>query len=108
MTGSTSISINCSSGTAYYVGLSPSNGNTAGLGALSGTGINNDKPTYQLRSVSSSGPVWGNTATATSVGNGVAGTGTGSAQTLTAYATLPSANYTPDNYSDTVTVNVNF
>ena len=108
VSGSTAISINCSSGTAYYVGLSPSNGNTVGGGALSGTGINTDKPPYQLRSVSSAGPVWGNTATATSVGNGVAGTGTGSAQTLTAYATLPSANFTPDSYSDTVTVNVNF
>ena len=106
--GSTAISVNCSSGTAYYVGLSPSNGNVAGLGALSGTGINADKPTYQLRSASNTGPVWGNTATTTSVGNGVAGTGTGSPQTLTAYATLPSANYTPDSYSDTVTVNVNF
>lgn len=106
--GSTAISINCSSGTAYFVGLSPSNGNTAGLGVLSGTGINTDKPTYQLRSVSSAGPVWGNTATSASVGNGVAGTGTGTAQTLTAYATLPNANYTPDSYSDTVTVNVNF
>jgi spore coat protein U-like protein len=108
VSGSTAISINCSSGTAYYVGLSPSNGNVAGLGALSGTGINTDKPAYQLHSVSNAGPVWGNTATATSVSNGVAGTGTGSAQTLTTYATLPSANYTPDSYSDTVTVNVNF
>jgi spore coat protein U-like protein len=63
---------------------------------------------YQLNSVSNTGPVWGNTATATTVGNGVAGTGTGISQPIPVYATVPSANFTPDTYTDTVTVNVNF
>lgn len=106
--GSTSISINCPSGTAYYIGLAPSNGSTTGAGTMTGTGANTDHPAYQLRSGSAAGSVWGNTATASSVGNGVAGTGTGSTQTVTAYASMPSANYTPDTYSDTVTVNVNY
>jgi spore coat protein U-like protein len=29
-------------------------------------------------------------------------------QTFTVYATAPSANFTPDDYADTVTVNVNY
>lgn len=107
--GSTSLSVTCPSGTAYYIGLAPSNGNTAGAGVLAGTGGNTDKPAYQLRSTSgSSGTVWGNTATTTSVGNGVAGTGTGAAQNRTVYVTMPNANYKPDTYSDTVTVSVNY
>ncbi|MBK6321436.1 MAG: spore coat U domain-containing protein [Burkholderiales bacterium] len=106
--GTNSIGVTCSGGTAYFIGLKPSNNNTAGLGAMSGTGANTDKVPYQLRSVSASGPIWGNTATATSVGNGVAGIGTGVAQSVPVFAVAPSANFTPDNYSDIVTVIVNY
>ncbi|MBK7282410.1 MAG: spore coat U domain-containing protein [Burkholderiales bacterium] len=106
--GTNSIGVTCSGGTAYFIGLKPSNNNTAGLGAMSGTGANTDKVPYQLRSVSASGPIWGNTATATSVGNGVAGIGTGVAQSVPVFAVAPSANFTPDNYSDIVTVTVNY
>jgi spore coat protein U-like protein len=59
-------------------------------------------------SAGSSGTIWGNTATSSSVGNGVAGTGTGADQTLTVYATASDANYAPDTYSDEVTVTVNY
>ena len=76
---------------------------------MAGTGANADQVPYQLRSAAgAAGAVWGNTATATSVGNGVSGTGTGAAQTHTVYVTAPSANFTPDTYNDVVTVNVNF
>lgn len=105
ITGQNTISVTCPPSTAYYVGLSPSNGNTGGAGVMKGTGSNADKVPYQLHSGSTSGPIWGNTATSTSVGNGVTGTGTGS---LTAYAVAPSANYMPDSYSDIVTVIVNY
>ena len=106
--GTNNIGVTCSAGTAYYIGLSPSNGNTAGAGVMSGTGGNTDKVPYQLRSVSTSGPVWGNTATATTVGNGVAGTGTGVAQSVSVFAVAPSADFMPDNYTDVVTVTVNY
>jgi len=107
--GNNTISVNCSKTTPYYIGLAPSNANTGGAGQMSGTGANADKVPYQLRSsTGTSGTIWGNTATATSVGNGVAGTGTGAAQTHTVYVTAPSANFTPDTYSDVVTVNVNY
>lgn len=103
--GQNTISVTCPPSTAYYVGLSPSNGNTGGAGVMSGTGSNSDKVPYQLHSGSTSGPIWGNTATSTSAGNGVAATGTGS---LSAYAVAPDANYKPDTYTDTVTVIVNY
>lgn len=111
---SNSISVNCSKTTPFFIGLEPSaanGGNTTGAGAMSSvtnSATNTDKVPYQLNKTSATGPVWGNTATATSVGNGVAGTGTGQAQTFTVYATAPGANFTPDDYADTVTVNVNY
>jgi len=109
LSGTSTLTVTCPNGTPYYIGLAPSNNSTTGAGVMSGTGGNTDKPPYQLRSTAgSSGTIWGNTATSTSVGNGVGGTGTGSAQNRTVYATIPSANYRPDSYSDTVTVRVNY
>lgn len=111
---SNTISINCSKTTPYFIGLAPSvanGGNTAGRGAMSSVAnaaTNTDKVPYQLNQTSATGPVWGNTATAESVGNGVASTGTGLGQSFTVYATAPSANFTPDDYADLVTVNVNY
>ncbi|HEB0854522.1 spore coat protein U domain-containing protein [Citrobacter werkmanii] len=111
---SNTISINCSKTTPYFIGLLPSagnGGNTTGAGAMSSVAnaaTNSDKVPYQLNQTSATGPVWGNTATTTSVGNGVASIGTGQGQNFTVYATAPSANFTPDDYADTVTVNVNY
>ncbi|MDM2935942.1 spore coat protein U domain-containing protein [Citrobacter sp. Cu233] len=111
---SNTISINCSKTTPYFIGLAPStaNGGTpTGSGAMSSVANaanNTDKVPYQLNQTSATGPVWGNTATATTVGNGVASQGTGLQQSFTVYATAPSANFTPDDYADTVTVNVNY
>ncbi|HSP85926.1 MAG TPA: spore coat protein U domain-containing protein, partial [Psychrobacter sp.] len=81
--------------------------NTNGDGVMTGTGNNPDKVPYQLRS-NASGEIWGNTATATSRGNGVASTGNGLVQPHTVYVTVPSADFKPDTYSDTVTVHVNY
>lgn len=112
--GNSTISVNCSKTTPYFIGLAPSTANgggTGGAGAMSSVAnaaTNTDKVPYQLNQTSATGPVWGNTATTTTVGNGVAGTGTGVAQTYTVYATAASANFTPDSYADTVTVNVNY
>ncbi len=107
--GSSDITVKCSNTVPYYVGLAPSSGATTGAGSLSPAGASPDLVPYQLRSAAgTSGTVWGNTATTTSAGNGVAGTGTGADQTLTVYVTAASANYAPDTYSDTVTVTVNY
>ncbi|MEO7553745.1 MAG: spore coat protein U domain-containing protein [Alteraurantiacibacter sp.] len=106
--GSTTIRVRCPTGTAYNIGVLPSNNNTAGAGQMSGTGTNTDKIAYQLRRTSSTGPIWGNTATTSSAGNGLGGTGNGSNQDFTVYATAPSSNFRPDTYSDTVRVTVNY
>lgn len=112
--GNNTINVTCSKTTPYYVGLAPS---TANGGTANGTGnmvsvansaTNTDKVPYTLYQDSSFGTIWGNTATSTTVGNGKGGTGTGVAQGITVYAQAPSANFTPDSYADTVTVNVNF
>jgi len=113
-TGNSTISVNCSRTTPYFIGLAPSSangGNTTGAGAMSSvaaSATNMDKVPYQLNQTSATGPVWGNTATSTTVGNGVAAMGTGALQTYTVYATVPSANFAPDSYADIVTVNVNY
>jgi spore coat protein U-like protein len=112
--GNNTISVTCSGGTPYYIGLRPSNNNTGGAGVMAAlnlapvTGNTNSVP-YQLRSTPGmTGTLWGNTATGTSVSNGKSGTGTGTAQAITVYATTPGANFVPDSYADTVTVNVNY
>jgi len=106
--GNSSISVTCSKTTPYFIGLMPSNASTTGAGTMAGTiSGNTDVVPYQLYSVSGS-TIWGNTATSTTVGNGVAGTGTGAAQLTSVYAIAASANFTPDAYKDTVTVTVNY
>ncbi len=108
LTANSNISVTCSKSTPYNIGLLPSNNSTTGAGVMSPAVAGPDTVAYQLRSVSATGPVWGSTATPTAVGNGVAGTGTGTAQTIPVFATVANANVTPGNYADTVTVQVNY
>lgn len=103
------ISVTCTNDASYSIGLTPSNNNTGGAGVMKGTGSNADKVPYQLRSSSGTGgTIWGNTTTATTVGNGLAGIGSGVAQAQTVYVTVPNADFKPGNYSDTVTISVNY
>lgn len=110
--GTTNISVACSNKTAYNVALQSTNnsGSNAGLGTLKGTGANTDTLTYQLYSNAGLSTVWGNNGvTASATGNGVAGTGNGTAQSIGVWAKVTAAApalVTPDNYSDTVTVSV--
>jgi spore coat protein U-like protein len=108
--GNSTLGVTCSFTTPYNVGLSPLNvSSTNGAGTMKGTGTNTDTVKYQLYSNSGLSTVWGNTATPTSTGNGVAGTGSGVAQTLTVYAKATSTtDVLPDNYSDTVQIIVNY
>lgn len=108
ISGSTSISVTCSNTTPYYIGLRPSNNNTAGAGTMkSAVSSNTSTVGYQLYQPTG-GAIWGDTATSTSAGNGVAGSGNGTAKTYTVNATAPSADFQPDTYTDTVTVHVNY
>lgn len=106
---SSTLSIACSNTTPYNVGLSPTNGNTSGAGKMTGA-ASGSSIAYQLYQNSSLTTAWGNNnVTPTSVGNGVAATGSGMTQTLTVYAKATgSTDVTPDTYTDTVTVFVNY
>lgn len=99
--GSTTISVSCPQGTAFAIGLKPSNGSSAGLGQLTGTTGNPETPSYQLRRGSPTGPAWG-TASA------VTGTGNGALQNFPVYVHVPDTNFKPDRYKDTVVVTLTF
>lgn len=105
----TTISVTCTTPTAYTVALSPSNGATTGAGVMAPTGGvpgNTDTVAYRLyRDAARSSP-WGSVTGS----NTVAGTGTGQAQALTVYGRVlgSSANVRPDSYRDVVTVGVTY
>ncbi|HEX7817204.1 Csu type fimbrial protein [Dyella sp.] len=105
------VSVACSKKTPYIVGLVPSNGNATGAGSMAGqTSGNTDTVAYQLYSDAGRSTKWGNTGTLAAAGNEVAGTGNGvgSGTNFTVYGTATNINVTPDNYADTVTVNVTY
>lgn len=108
LSATNNLSVICSRTTPYRIGLIPAGGNTVGSGTMkSATPVTNtDTVPYQLRSVSATGPVWGSILGT----NTVAGTGTGLAQSVPVFATIPGngANVAPDTYTDTVTVNVTY
>jgi spore coat protein U-like protein len=102
----------CSNGTAFTVGLAPSNNNTAGAGVLKGAiAGNNATIAYQLYQDAGGTTIWGNTAAVGNQGNGESGTGAGVATPVnfTVYANATgSTDVAQDNYSDTVTITANF
>ena len=98
---SNAIGVTCTKNAPYTIGLAPSNGNRDGSGVMSVTGNNDDKVPYQLRSAPGlNGTKWDN--------NGVTKTGSGAEQLESVYVTVPSADFKPDTYSDTVTIKVNY
>lgn len=103
------INVTCTNTTPYNIGLASINnsGNNTGAGIMKITGTGTDTVPYQLQS-NISDKVWGNTATSTDVGNGVAGIGNGTVKGHTVFATAPSTDVKPGNYSDIVKVNVNY
>lgn len=99
-----SISVQCSNGLPYNVGLGPGNGSGATVASRKMTsGASN--VTYGLFSDASRNSVWGDTLGT----NTVSRTGTGSSQPLTVYGRVPSQT-TPEagTYSDTVLVSVTY
>ncbi|HGK4673196.1 TPA: spore coat protein U domain-containing protein [Kluyvera georgiana] len=98
----------CTNTTPYTIGLSPSNGSATGSGVMksqTSSTTNTDLVPYQLNSTASvPGTAWGNITSS----NTIAGTGTGQSVNQKVYAVVPSANYRPDTYTDTVTINVTY
>ena len=104
--GSTTLKVQCTNTTPYFIGLKPGNSNANGAGVmLNGS----DQVAYQLRQgAGMSGTPWGNTATSMAAGNGVAGTGNGLDKDHTIYATVASADAPAGSYTDAVTVTINY
>ncbi|MDM0045083.1 spore coat U domain-containing protein [Variovorax dokdonensis] len=99
----TTIRVLCSRPTAYNVTLIPSSNATDGSSAMKGTTSGNaDTVPYRLYSNAARTAQWGSLSS-----NDVEGTGNGATQSLTVYGRVPGLpNVRPDNYKDTVTVNV--
>ena len=101
------LSVTCSNTTPYTVSLNAGS-NAGGASNFSARAMKSGSRSlaYQLYLDTGRATVWGD-GTATS--STLAGTGTGSVQTLNIYGRLPSlANVVPGAYSDTVTVTITY
>jgi spore coat protein U-like protein len=100
----TTISVTCTNTTTYNVGLDP--GQASGATVTTRQMQNGSNLlSYALYSDAGYSTNWGQTVSTDTV----AGTGNGSAQTLTVYGKIPAAQYvTPGSYSDTVTATVTY
>ena len=103
ITGNTVIGVTCTNTIPYSISLTPSNNATDGAGIMSGSIGNPDKVPYNLSKVLGTSSSWGNISS-----NWVAGTGDATNQNRTVYVNVPSADFKPDNYSDTVTISVKY
>lgn len=105
----TTVAVTCTNTTPYNVGLDAGTvtGSTITSRLMAGTTTGNTGTTvgFQLYQDAGRATVWGNTQGT----NTVAGTGTGSAQSITVYGQVPAqATPTPDTYQTTVTATVYF
>lgn len=97
--------ITCTNTTPYNVGLNAGTAAGATVTTRKMTGPGASLLNYALYSDAGRTTNWGNTVGADTV----AGTGNGTAQTLTVYGRLPSAQFsTPGGYSDTITATVTY
>jgi len=102
---SANLSVTCTNGTTYNVGLNPGTATGATVTTRAMTGPGGATLSYGLYQDSGHSTNWGQT-----VGTDTkAGTGNGSAQTLTVYGNLAAAQYvTPGSYSDTITATITY
>lgn len=103
--GTSTLSVICTNGTKYDVGLNA--GATAGatVDARKMAGPASSTLAYQLYTAAGRTVVWGDTVGT----NTVAGTGSGAAQALTVYGRIPAAQFSRAGaYTDTVTVTVTY
>ena len=103
----TTVAVTCTNTTPYNVGLDAGGvtGSTVASRLMAGTAAGNTGTTvgYQLYQDAGHATVWGNTQGTDTV----AGTGNGSAQSITVYGQVPSqATPRPDTYQATVTATV--
>lgn len=99
------VSVTCSNGTTYNVGLNEGASTGATVSARAMTGPASALLNYSLFSDSGRTVNWGNTVPTDTVG----GTGSGAAQTLNVYGRIPGSQYVAiGHYTDTITATVTF
>jgi spore coat protein U-like protein len=104
LNGTTTLSVTCTDTTPYDVGLSAGTTTGATVTNRMMTGPGGATLDYSLSSNATHTTNWGN-----STGSWVAGTGTGSAQTLTVYGQIPANQHTTSGtYTDTIIATVNY
>jgi spore coat protein U-like protein len=104
--GTSTISVNCTGGTTYNVGLNPGGATGATVTTRKMTGqFLHGSLAYSLFSNAGMTTNWGNTVNTDTV----AGTGTGAAQSLTVYGNIPAGTApAADGYSDTITTTITY
>ena len=104
LNATTSLAVTCTVGTTYNVGLDLGQGSGATTAVRRMT-LNTGTLAYALYSDAARSVVWGNTVGT----NTVAGTGNGTAQTLTVYGQIPGSQaVAPGAYVDTVTATITY
>lgn len=102
--GTTTVSVTCTNGTAYTIGLNAGTGSGATVASRKMTASSN-LLNYTLYQDNLRATVWGNTVSTDTV----AGTGSGAAIPHTVYGRIPAQQTAPTgSYSDTVTVTVTY
>lgn len=106
VTATTTLNVTCTSTTPYNVGLNAGNvaGSTTATRLMVGTGANTSTINFNLYQTAGA-TNWGNVQGTDTK----SGTGTGAAQTLTVYGTIPAQSTPqPDAYKSTITATVYF
>ncbi|KQQ32994.1 spore coat protein U [Duganella sp. Leaf126] len=106
VTVNSQLSVTCTNTTPYNVGLNAGTGtgSTTSARVMSGTGANTGTVAFNLYQTAGA-TNWGNTQGTDTR----SGTGTGTAQTLTVYGSIPAqATPQPDTYKSTITATVYF
>jgi len=105
ITVNSTVSVTCTNTTPYNVGLNAGTATGATVTNRSMTGPSSALLNYTLYSNSGLTTNWGNTVGT----NTVAGTGSGSAQSLTVYGKIPAKQYVrPGSYADTITATITY
>ena len=102
------LTVRCTNGTPYTVGLIPSNGNQEGSGEMKSTNpANTDKVPYRLKKgTHTNAHLWGNNPSGS--GSAQRFTGDSSNQMHTISAEVQNTDYTPGEYKDKVTVDIRY
>ena len=102
------LTVRCTNGTPYTVGLIPSNGNQEGSGEMKSTNpANTDKVPYRLKKgTHTNAHLWGNNPSGS--GSALKSTGDGNSQIHTISAEVKNTDYTPGEYKDKVTVDIRY